>query len=166
MIDTARSQIDAYAAKVRPAYEEALKAIVEIPTVSTDPSYAHAVRRGADWAVAFLKGHGIEVERYETPGYPVVVGRMRHPEATRTLTIYNHLDVQPANEPEWRTEPFVFAKEGDTYRGRGTTDDKGPALAAFYAALEARDRAALGLNAPPEGLYFVRADYPDDCRSG
>lgn len=27
-------------------------------------------------------------------------------------------------------------------------------------ALEAKDRAALGLNAPPDGLYFVRADYP------
>jgi tRNA pseudouridine38-40 synthase len=27
------------------------------------------------------------------------------------------------------------------------------------AALEAKDRAALGLNAPPDGLYFVRADY-------
>ena len=28
------------------------------------------------------------------------------------------------------------------------------------AALEARDRAALGLNAPPQGLYFVQAVYP------
>jgi tRNA pseudouridine38-40 synthase len=27
-------------------------------------------------------------------------------------------------------------------------------------ALEARDRAALGLNAPPHGLYFVQAVYP------
>jgi tRNA pseudouridine38-40 synthase len=27
-------------------------------------------------------------------------------------------------------------------------------------ALEATDRAALGLNAPPDGLFFVRADYP------
>ncbi|MEJ2458556.1 MAG: tRNA pseudouridine(38-40) synthase TruA [Novosphingobium sp.] len=27
-------------------------------------------------------------------------------------------------------------------------------------ALEARDRQALGLNAPPDGLYFVRAVYP------
>jgi tRNA pseudouridine38-40 synthase len=27
------------------------------------------------------------------------------------------------------------------------------------AALEAKDRAALGLNAPPDGLFFVRADY-------
>ena len=30
------------------------------------------------------------------------------------------------------------------------------------AALEARDRQRLGLNAPPTGLYFVRAFYPDD----
>ena len=29
-------------------------------------------------------------------------------------------------------------------------------------ALEARDRSRLGLNAPPDGLFFVRADYPSD----
>ncbi|MEA1013565.1 tRNA pseudouridine(38-40) synthase TruA [Sphingosinicella sp. LY1275] len=29
-------------------------------------------------------------------------------------------------------------------------------------ALEARDRAALGLNAPPDGLYFAAALYPDE----
>ena len=29
-------------------------------------------------------------------------------------------------------------------------------------ALAARDRQALGLNAPPDGLYFVRAVYPGD----
>ena len=29
-------------------------------------------------------------------------------------------------------------------------------------ALAARDRQALGLNAPPHGLYFVRATYPED----
>jgi tRNA pseudouridine38-40 synthase len=28
-------------------------------------------------------------------------------------------------------------------------------------ALAAKDRAELGLNAPPEGLYFVQAIYPD-----
>lgn len=40
-------------------------------------------------------------------------------------------------------------------RGQWTPDD-------MRRALEARDRAALGLNAPPEGLYFVRADYPEE----
>lgn len=37
--------------------------------------------------------------------------------------------------------------------GRWTADD-------LQAALEAKDRAALAENAPPEGLYFVRALYP------
>ncbi|MGL4312636.1 MAG: tRNA pseudouridine(38-40) synthase TruA [Sphingomonas sp.] len=38
-------------------------------------------------------------------------------------------------------------------QGKWTPDD-------VTAALDARDRAALGLNAPPDGLYFRRADYP------
>ena len=38
-------------------------------------------------------------------------------------------------------------------QGKWTPDD-------MSAALEARDRAALGLNAPPDGLFFLRADYP------
>jgi tRNA pseudouridine38-40 synthase len=29
------------------------------------------------------------------------------------------------------------------------------------AALAARDRQALGLNAPPDGLYFAKAEYPN-----
>jgi tRNA pseudouridine38-40 synthase len=36
--------------------------------------------------------------------------------------------------------------------GRWSADD-------LSAALEARDRGALGLNAPPDGLYFVAAHY-------
>lgn len=38
-------------------------------------------------------------------------------------------------------------------RGQWQPDDMGKAL-------EARDRAALGFNAPPRGLYFVEATYP------
>ena len=33
-------------------------------------------------------------------------------------------------------------------------------------ALAARDRSALGLNAPPEGLYFVKAVYPGEDEAG
>ena len=39
--------------------------------------------------------------------------------------------------------------------GTGTWDE-----ARLAAALAARDRSALGLNAPPQGLYFVSAVYP------
>ncbi|MGE7207531.1 tRNA pseudouridine(38-40) synthase TruA [Sphingomonas sp. NPDC019816] len=40
--------------------------------------------------------------------------------------------------------------------GRWTPDDVGSALAA-------QDRSRLGLNAPSDGLFFVRADYPDEA---
>lgn len=35
-------------------------------------------------------------------------------------------------------------------------------VADVRAALEARDRAACGPVAPPEGLFFMKVDYPDD----
>ena len=41
-------------------------------------------------------------------------------------------------------------------RGKWSADD-------LEAALSARRRAALGLNAPPDGLYFAAAVYPDDA---
>ena len=41
-------------------------------------------------------------------------------------------------------------------RGDWNADD-------LTTALQAADRQALGLNAPPDGLYFVRADYPDSA---
>ncbi len=130
---------------LRAEYERALAEIVEIPTVSMDPAHRHDMRRGAEWARQLFEAHGGEATIHETAGFPVVVGNFRHAEAKRTLTVYNHLDVQPANESEWTTDPFRFTCEGDTYRGRGTTDDKGPALAAFFAAMLAR-KQGLPLN--------------------
>jgi tRNA pseudouridine38-40 synthase len=44
-------------------------------------------------------------------------------------------------------------------RGQWKPDD-------MRRALEARDRAALGLNAPPHGLYFVEAIYPEPTANG
>ena len=43
-------------------------------------------------------------------------------------------------------------------RGQWAPDDMGKAL-------EAKDRAALGLNAPPHGLYFAGASYPESPAS-
>ena len=78
-------------------------------------------------------------------GNPVIQGVFGNNENLPTVTVYNHVDVQPASketEP-WETEPFVFTQKGDTYFGRGTTDDKGPALTALFGA-----RAAIEADVP------------------
>src|SRR2546426_12618941 len=49
------------------------------------------------------------------------------------------MDVQPAQEPEWKQEPFKFRKEDGRYFGRGSTDDKGPGITALFAAKYAAD---------------------------
>ena len=125
---------------LRPTFETWLADAVAFPTVSLDASAGPTMETMAAWAAERLRAEGAEAEIIRTAGWPVVVGTFRHPRATRTVTLYHHLDVQPANEPEWQTDPFRMTIEpGGVYRGRGTTDDKGPALAALLAVRLVRE---------------------------
>lgn len=131
---TIQQQLDSYIVERRAQFEDLLGRMVEIPSISMDPSKASDMRRMADLAVEVLTGMGAESRIVETGGYPVVSGGWTAGVQYPTVTIYNHLDVQPAQEPEWKQEPFAFKNEGGMYRGRGATDDKGPALAALLGA--------------------------------
>ena len=126
--------LDRASPALRDEFEQYLCDLVQIPTISMDPAHAADIQRGASKAVEILHACGAEAHIVATPGYPVVLGRVQMDPAYPTVAIYNHLDVQPANEPQWQHEPFVFHREGDRYLGRGTTDDKGPALTALLAA--------------------------------
>src|SRR5262245_42647465 len=102
--------LDRYATDQRSKFEDILAAIVEVPTVSMDPEHKQDIRKGAELARQYLESFGAKAELHETSGYPVVYGRFTMPGAKKTVTIYNHIDVQPAQEPQWTREPFVFAK--------------------------------------------------------
>ena len=129
-----REDLKKYATGNRGRYEEVLERIVEIPTVSVEPERKADVHRGAEYAVSLLEGSGAKAELYETKGHPIVYARFDRGANLPTVTVYNHLDVQPAEGPDWKTPPFEFVKKGDRYFGRGTTDDKGPAMTALYGA--------------------------------
>jgi acetylornithine deacetylase/succinyl-diaminopimelate desuccinylase-like protein len=150
-MDLARvlGSVDQYVTDNRSKFEEMLGQLVEIPTVSMDPDRKADIQRGAGLAAEFLRNFGFEPEIYPTSGNPVVVGRFRAPGAKRTLTIYNHIDVQPAQEPQWIRDPFTFSREDGRYLGRGTTDDKGPAITALFAARYAAE------NGIPLNIQFI-----------
>src|SRR5687768_4208767 len=101
-------ELNWYVKECRPRYEEMLGQMVEVPSISMDPSHAGDNRRMARLAVEFLKDLGAEAEIVETKGNPVVTGGWTVGRQYPTVTIYNHLDVQPAQEPEWRHPPFTF----------------------------------------------------------
>jgi acetylornithine deacetylase/succinyl-diaminopimelate desuccinylase-like protein len=119
---------------VQNEFEAKLQEWVEIPSVSAAPEHRADIEKLADNAVAYIRQFGGTAEKIATPGNPVVIGEFRAGPGDPTVTVYNHLDVQPANEPQWKREPFLFHKENGRYFGRGTTDDKGPALTAFFGA--------------------------------
>lgn len=136
-----KRELTAWAARERDRFEDTLKQFVEIPSVSADPGHAKDIRRCADAAAQLIRDFGGKAKIYETAGNPLVHGRFEAGASAPTLTVYNHMDVQPASkatEP-WKTEPFQFVKEGDRYFGRGTTDDKGPALSALWGIRAARE---------------------------
>jgi acetylornithine deacetylase/succinyl-diaminopimelate desuccinylase-like protein len=138
-----RSALEARAAASRGRFEDLLRRFVEIPSVSNDPARKRDIERMAAVGADTLRAFGFDVRILPTEGHPIVHARRDVDPAAPTVTIYNHLDVQPGGDPsEWKTDPFVLTKEGDRWFGRGTTDDKGPALTALFGAKEALDRGA------------------------
>jgi acetylornithine deacetylase/succinyl-diaminopimelate desuccinylase-like protein len=136
-----------FAARERTAFERTLQDFIEIPTVSSDPARQRDIRRCAELAAQTIRDFGGQAAILETPGNPIVHGRFDGETGAPTVTVYNHLDVQPASrdtEP-WASDPFTFTKDGDRYFGRGTTDDKGPALTALWGIRAARE-AGVPLN--------------------
>lgn len=146
---SSKDALKQYAAQKRPEFEKILSEIVEIPTVSVEPDRKGEVRRGAEYAASLLKSWGAEVEVFHTKGHPIVHGKFDRGPDYPTVTVYNHLDVQPAEGPDWRTEPFRFTRDGDRYLGRGTTDDKGPAITALFGARYAIE------NGVPANIHFL-----------
>jgi len=138
-----REALQRYADAERAPFETALREIVEIPTVSVEPDRKAEVARGAEYAAGLLRRFGAETRILATPGHPIVVGRFQRNAAWPTVTLYNHLDVQPAEmEDGWDAAPFKFAATDGRYYGRGTTDDKGPALSALWGARYALQHGA------------------------
>lgn len=141
-----RSDLGNFALRHRADFERWLADLVNIPSVSVDPAHANDVQHCAELAVELLHSVGASaVEIIQTAGFPLIYARLTDNPEWPTVTVYNHLDVQPADGDNWQTEPFHLTQRGDRYMGRGATDDKGPAITALLGALAARE-ACLPVN--------------------
>jgi acetylornithine deacetylase/succinyl-diaminopimelate desuccinylase-like protein len=103
---------------------------LRFPSVSTDSKHRPDVRACADWLVAKLTGMGLTTTLHETPGHPILIAKNAHLPGRRTVLLYGHYDVQPA-EPlnEWLSPAFEpTIRDGRIYC-RGATDNKGQLIA-------------------------------------
>ncbi|GMH45158.1 hypothetical protein BSKO_13115 [Bryopsis sp. KO-2023] len=140
--------------------ERKLKEFVRIKTVSGDPACREDCFKGAKFVAHLLEDLGAEVKLVQSleNRNPVVIGRLGNNPDLQTVTFYGHYDVQPAEEPQWKTDPFeVNPIDGYLY-ARGTSDNKGPILAFIYAVkdmLEECDSADGGGKALPLNISFL-----------
>lgn len=139
-------KIDAYLEQQAGAMREALASLVEIPSFRTQaeagapygPGPAAALRRGAQLAEKL----GLCVRMVENVMVEADLGEASDPR----LGILCHLDVVPEGTG-WTMPPYALTRRDGRLYGRGTIDDKGPAVAALYA-LAAIRALRLPLTAP------------------
>lgn len=121
------------------SYFKDLTTLVKIPSVRDDskatadaplgPGPTKALHTFLDMA---------KKDGFRTKNIDNVVGYAEWGEGDETLAILAHLDVMPAGEG-WNSDPFDPIIKDGKFIGRGSSDDKGPGLAAYYALKTLKD---------------------------
>ncbi len=128
-----------------------LKALLRIPSISTDPKHNADCRKAAEWLGDHLRRLGCTVEYLASETHPVVWAVGPAAPGRPTVLVYGHYDVQPPDPvDEWTSPPFEpTVRNGDLF-ARGATDDKGQVFA-VVKALE----AVLAAGKPPVNVRFL-----------
>jgi acetylornithine deacetylase/succinyl-diaminopimelate desuccinylase-like protein len=128
---TSIEQARAYARDHADRFREQLLDLIRIPSISTDATRSADMRRTAEFLQADLLNSGAQrADIMPTGGHPVVYAEWlgAGPNA-KTLLIYGHYDVQPAEMSDgWTSEPFEPVIRDGVIYARGASDDKGQAF--------------------------------------
>lgn len=112
---------------------ESIQQLIRIPSVKETPTesapFGEPIGQSLDFILNLAKNLGLRTRNLD--GY---IGIVEMGEGVEELGILVHVDVVPAgDESKWRFPPFSGTIAEDSIWGRGTLDDKGPAIAVLYA---------------------------------
>ena len=119
-----------------------LKELIKIPSVYDETTKTETMPFGkaVDDALAYIAGmgerYGFKVDRCDGYCTELTIG-----EGDKMIGIFAHADVVPATG-KWEGNPFEPRVHLGKIYGRGTSDDKGPFVAAFFAA-KALDKSGM-----------------------
>lgn len=106
-----------------------INSVYDEKTVKKGAPFGAGVHDALEYVAKLGEKYGFAVDRCDGYCTELTIG-----EGDKTIGIFAHADVVPATG-KWRDGPFSpYVDEGKIY-GRGTSDDKGPFMAAFYAVL-------------------------------
>ena len=126
-----------------------LQEIVAIKSVASDPvgdfPFGEGVQDAYEYMLKKAKEEGFDTENIDNYGGHIEFGGYLYDDegymvgtSDEIMGILAHLDVVPEGK-DWDYEPYGGQLEGDNVYGRGTIDDKGPAIAVFYAMKALKD---------------------------
>lgn len=119
--------LDAYLDANTERFHRELFDFLRIPSVSARSEHSADVSHAANWLRDQLEAAGLEASIHPTEGHPVVLGEWRGAgKDAKTILVYGHYDVQPAEPLDlWVSPPFEpTVRDGRIY-ARGSVDDKG-----------------------------------------
>ena len=159
-MDMYREKIDRYLDEKKEELLEDLKTLVRIDSQKGEALEGKPFGEGPARVLAaaeeMMKKYGLLTKNYDNY---VVTGDLSS--AEKELDVLAHLDVVPVTEDWTVTQPFdPVIVDGKIY-GRGTADDKGPALALLYAM-----RAIKELGIPMKKSVRLILGSDEECGSG
>ncbi|MFP3204632.1 MAG: M20/M25/M40 family metallo-hydrolase [Metallosphaera yellowstonensis] len=124
-----------------------LQDLMEFVKIDTTSAHGRG-EEGAKFIKDYMEAHGIQAQLIKDASTnPYVYGEI-DVRAKRTLLVYNHYDVQPAEPLEkWNTDPFNPVERDGRIFGRGVGDDKGSLMARLQAVVE--------MGKPPLNVKFI-----------
>lgn len=136
-------------------FEKDLAEIQKFLRMKSISATGEGIRETAETVKELIEETGGSAELIETPGNPIVYGRLDEG-AEYTLLIYSMYDVLPAEEPDWISDPWKaeihpFRDYGECIIARGAVNTKGP-TAAFFRSLQAYRRVCGKL---PVNMVFL-----------
>ena len=154
-----KEQIDAFIKSKKEEMLADLSALVSINSIRGEAQpgmpYGEGPAKVLDKMGELMRRYGLSVTDYD---HYAVTGDFSEKE--KELDILAHLDVVPVTEDWTVTQPFTpLIKDGRIY-GRGTSDDKGPAVAALYAV-----RAIKELGIPLKRSVRLICGSDEECGS-
>ena len=123
-------EVKKYIAEQESRMLEELFSLIRIPSISAKPEHHDDMLACAQrWKQLLLEAGADEVHVMPSAGNPIVYGqKILNPEA-KTVLIYSHYDVMPAEPLElWKNQPFEPEVRDEHIWARGADDDKGQAF--------------------------------------
>ncbi len=110
--------------------------------VGFDSTSQHSNLPIADFICTYLDRPGLRIERNPSAAGDKVnlvisTGPEVDPVSRAGLVLCGHMDVVPATEPEWQSNPFELVETSSSYVGRGACDMKGFLALAINLAAQA-----------------------------